>query len=257
MQSRKPLIVGLGEVGSALAEVLKLAGPVLLHDVKPVDISEAVGVMHICFPYYNAEQFQNAAHSYIRRFNPALVIINSTVVPGTTRDITHSTGIPIAYSPVRGKHVRMAEDLLRYTKFVSSLTAAVTRQAEEHFQAVGIKTDTMDCPESLELAKLAETTYFGLQITFAQELSRFASRMGANYLEAITFFEEIDFLPGKAYLPGFIGGHCVIPNIHLLRRVVASPLLQAMLESNELRRRELEQAKTSEPDPDGMGRAPK
>jgi hypothetical protein len=247
MQARKPLVVGLGEVGSALAAVLEAGGPVLLHDLEPVDIFEPVGVMHICFPYSNAEQFKSAAQSYIRRFNPSLVVINSTVVPGTTRDIAKATGAAIAYSPVRGKHAKMAEDLKRYTKFVSALTPAVTRQAEEHFQAVGMKTGAMACPETLELAKLAETTYFGLQITFAQELNRFASRVGADYFEATRFFEEIDFLPRQSYFPGFIGGHCVIPNINLLQRVASSPLLGVMLESNEHRKNELALAKA----PDG------
>jgi UDP-glucose 6-dehydrogenase len=254
MQSSKPLVVGVGEVGSALAAVLETIGPVLLHDMEPVDISEAVSVMHICFPYCNAEQFKNAAQSYIRRFNPPLVIINSTVVPGTTRDLAKATGAAIAYSPIRGKHVKMAEDLRRYTKFVSALTSAVTRQAEEHFQAVGMKTSATDCPETLELAKLAETTYFGLQITFAQELNRYASRVNADYFEAIKFFEEIDFLPRQSYFPGFIGGHCVIPNIHLLQRVAASPLLRVMLESNELRKSELELAKSLDGKPDGTNR---
>src|SRR5215469_9964800 len=245
MQDRKPLVVGLGEVGSGLAAVLESAGPILRHDLEPVEIFEPVSVMHLCFPYYNGEQFNISAQSYIRRFDPSLVVINSTVVPGTTREIARMTGAAVAYSPVRGKHVKMVEDLRHYTKFVSALTPAVAHQVEEHFQAAGIDTDTMECPETLELAKLAETTYFGLQITFAQELNRFAERLGADYTEATRFFEEIDFLPRHSYFPGFIGGHCVIPNIHLLQRVTASPLLRVMLESNELRRSEMEKpAKT-------------
>jgi hypothetical protein len=246
MQAAKPLIVGVGEVGSALSAVLEATGPVLVHDMEPVDICEAISVMHICFPYCNAEQFKSGVRSYIQRFNPPLVVINSTVVPGTTREIAEATGAAIAYSPVRGKHVRMAGDLTRYTKFVSALTPEVARQAEQHFQAVGMKTGAMDCPETLELAKLAETSYFGLQITFAQELNRLASRVGADYSEAIRFFKEIDFLPRQSYFPGFIGGHCVIPNIHLLQRIADSPLLGVMLESNELRKRELELAKAPE-----------
>ena len=39
----------------------------------------------------------------------------------------------------------------------------------------------MDQPETLELAKLAETTYFGVLIAFAQELNRYAATVGANY----------------------------------------------------------------------------
>ncbi len=55
--------------------------------------------------------------------------------------------------------------------------------------------------ESLELAKLAETTYFGVCIAFAQEMNRCAESVGGDYSEAIDFFEEVDFLPAPALLP--------------------------------------------------------
>jgi len=90
------------------------------------------------------------------------------------------------------------------------------------------------------LAKLGETTYFGVQIAFAQDLDRYARRVGADYDEAINFFEEVDFLPRTRYFPGIIGGHCVIPNIQLLRKLADSPMLSAILESNALRTRELQ-----------------
>jgi hypothetical protein len=103
-----------------------------------------------------------------------------------------------------------------------------------------MKTRRMDKPETLELAKLAETTYFGVQIAFAQDLDRYARRVGADYDQAINFFEEVEFLPRPRYFPGVIGGHCVIPNIQLLRKLAGSPLLDAILESNSLRACELE-----------------
>ena len=60
--------------------------------------------------------------AYIRRFQPQLTIINSTVLPHTTRNLAKATGAAIAYSPVRGKHARMAQELLHYTKFISAAT---------------------------------------------------------------------------------------------------------------------------------------
>jgi UDP-N-acetyl-D-mannosaminuronate dehydrogenase len=93
--------------------------------------------------------------------------------------------------------------------------------------------------ETLELAKLGETTYFGVLIAFAQELNRYASRVDGDYAEALDFFEEVDFLPNTKYFPGFIGGHCVIPNIDLMRTIAASPMLEAVLESNRRRVEEL------------------
>jgi len=233
------LIVGLGEVGSALAEVIERHAPVLRHDIEPREFDARIGVMHICIPFQSSAQFEDAACAYIRRFNPALTIVNSTVLPGTTSSLARRSGAPVAYSPVRGKHVRMAQDLLRYTKYVAAADSdAAAARAERHFRRVGMTTRRMQRPETLELAKLAETTYFGIQIAFAQELDRYARRVGGDYEEAIDFFEEVEFLPRARYFPGVIGGHCVIPNIQLLRRIAGSPLLDAVLESNDLRARE-------------------
>src|SRR6267378_1366386 len=111
MQSAIPLVVGLGEVGSALSQVLKNAGRVLEHDIERREFDEPIGVMHLCFPFTRQDDFVDTALSYIERFKPELTIINSTVVPGTSRLIAEKAAVPIAYSPVRGKHVRMAQDM--------------------------------------------------------------------------------------------------------------------------------------------------
>jgi len=238
----KTLVVGLGEVGGALAEVLERTGPVLKHDIEAREFRDPIEVMHLCVPFSSSEQFVEMALSYLERFKPELTIVNSTVLPGTTRVLARRSGRLVAYSPVRGKHVRMVLDLLRYNKFVAACEQDTVRRAEEHFRQVGVKTQRIDRPETLELAKLAETTYFGVLIAFAQELNRYAAAAGADYEQAVRFFEEVDFLPRTRYSPGFIGGHCVIPNINLLRRIARSPLLDAVLDSNRRRADELQRA---------------
>lgn len=239
MKNRGTLVVGVGEVGGALAEVLDRVEPVLRHDLEPREFNRPIGVMHLCVPFQSRAQFEDAAAGYIARFKPELVIVNSTVVPGTTRAIGEKTGAKMVYSPVRGKHVRMVQDLLRYDKFIAAESDEAATPAAAHFAAAGIKTRRVAKFETLELAKLAETTYFGLQIAFAQELNRYAERTGGEYSEAIGFFEEIDFLPRTRYYPGFIGGHCVIPNLYLLKQVATSPLFDAILDSNQRRAAEL------------------
>jgi hypothetical protein len=69
----------------------------------------------------------------------------------------------------------------------------------------------------------------------------------------LSIFEEIEFLPRTRYFPGFIGGHCVIPNINLLQRVARSPLLQAVLDSNRKRAHEL-RTEDSQPQQTSMER---
>jgi UDP-N-acetyl-D-mannosaminuronate dehydrogenase len=236
----RTLVVGLGEVGGALAAVLDRKETVLRHDLDRVKIEEPIGTMHLCIPFQSPHQFETVALGYISRFKPDLTIINSTVIPGTTRSIAEKSGSAVAYSPVRGKHVKMEQDLLHYVKFVAAPERAAAASAEAHFQAAGMKTRRMTEVESLELAKLAETTYFGVCIAFAQEMNRYAERVGGDYSESIDFFEEVDFLPRQRYFPGFIGGHCVIPNIKLLLQIAPSNALEAILDSNERRANELE-----------------
>jgi UDP-N-acetyl-D-mannosaminuronate dehydrogenase len=239
-QRDRTLVVGLGEVGGAIAAILERNETILRHDIEPVEIREPIGVMHLCIPFQSQIQFQNAALLYTRRFRPKLTIIHSTVLPGTTRSIGEKSGLAIAYSPVRGKHVRMEEDLLRYAKFVAAPSVTDGDRAEEHLVRAGLHTRRVAKIETLELAKLAETTYFGVCIAFAQELNRYADRIGANYSEAIEFFDEVKFLPRERYYPGFIGGHCVMPNIQLLLKIAPSSFLEAIVESNERRANELD-----------------
>jgi len=212
-ETDKTLVVGVGEVGEPLAEVLERRMPVLRLDLEPRDLADQIDVMHICFPFHNSAQFTAAVVDLIRRFDPHLTIINSTVAPGTTVAVARAAGRPICYSPVRGKHAEMAKALLHYVKFVAGTEARAVDAAVEHFNAVDMKIRRVSTPDTLELAKLAETTYFGLCIAFAQELKRYAQVTGASYDEAVRFFEEVEFLPRQTYFPGIIGGHCVIPNI--------------------------------------------
>jgi UDP-N-acetyl-D-mannosaminuronate dehydrogenase len=237
--STKTLVVGLGEVGGALAEVLERTHPVLKHDIERREFTDPIGIMHICFPFTSRAQFEPLAVEYIRRFKPALTIINSTVLPGTTRSIAEKTASAVVYSPVRGKHVKMTTDLFHYRKFVAAAEDAWAEKAVAHFEQHGIKTHKLEKPETLEVAKLGETTYFGVIIAWAQEFNRYVERAGGDYEEAIEFFDEIAFLPRQRYFPGFIGGHCVIPNINLLLQIDSAPLLEAVLDSNQRREEEL------------------
>ena len=228
----RTLVIGIGEVGTALAAVLDRTEKVLRHDLDRVKISEPIGTMHLCFPFQSRQQFETVARGYIERFQPPLTIINSTVLPGTTRSIAKQSGSAVAYSPLRGTHEGAEQDLMRYIKFVAAPDWVEAAAAEAHFQAAGLKTRRMAEVESLELAKLAENAYLGVRVAFAHEMSRFAERVGGNYSEAMDFFEEIDSLVRQQYSPGYIEGH-VVPNLKQLLQIAPSPMLEAILDSNE------------------------
>jgi len=234
------VIVGLGEVGKPLFEIIKTQ-----HEVFGVDIDLAAplkrcDVMHVCFPFRDGK-FADQVVEYIGRYQPALTIINSTVAPGTSRRIAGASGAAIVNSPVRGKHARMQEEMLHYTKFIGALDPESGARAAQHFESVGIKTKVLASPEASEIAKLTETTYFGLMIAWAQEVERYCKEVGADYNEVVSFYEEIKFFPPVKYLPGVIGGHCVMPNINILLQRFSSGLLEAIAHSNKLKEKSLGQ----------------
>ena len=58
---------------------------------------------------------------------------------------------------------------------------------------------------------------------------------GRMYQEITSFFDEIKFFPPVKYFPGVIGGHCVMPNIEILRKSKQSVVLEAILALNQMK----------------------
>jgi UDP-N-acetyl-D-mannosaminuronate dehydrogenase len=229
------VVVGLGEVGRPLLELIAPCHRALGVDISPPTERPAyVDVMHVCYPFEIAD-FVGETARYVEHFRPALTIINSTVAVGTTRAIAERTGAAVVHSPVRGKHTRMRDELLHYAKFVGALAPAAAQAGARHFRSLGMRTRILASPEATELAKLTETTYFGLMIAWAQEIERYCDQLGPDYDEVVSFYEEVGFFPPVKYFPGVIGGHCVMPNIAILNRVGRSDLLRAILASNRLK----------------------
>ena len=100
-----------------------------------------------------------------------------------------------------------------------------------------MKTKILSSPEAVELAKLTETTYFGLLIAWAQEVERYCDRLSLNYDEIVSFYDEIGYLPPIRFFPGVIGGHCVMSNVGILKSVCNSKILDAIEESNDLKKK--------------------
>ena len=243
VEKQKVVVAGLGEIGKPLLEAVRTR-----HDAVGVDLApllEPIGqvdVLHICYPF-EIKDFIGETARYIELFRPSLTIINSTVAIGTTRAVAQLAGAAVVHSPVRGKHIRMLDELYKYVKFVGASDPEIGRQAADHFESVGMKARLLSSPEATELAKLTETTYFGLLIAWAQELERYCDQVAVSYDEIVSFYEEIGYLPPVKYTPGIIGGHCVMPNIEILRKFDRSTILDAIRSSNQTKiERETHQA---------------
>ena len=230
----KIVVAGLGEVGKPLFELASQYHDTVGVDIEPVEGIGQVDFLHICYPF-QIKDFVGETVRYIERYSPVLTIINSTVAIGTTRTVSKRTHTAVVNSPVRGKHARMLDDVRKYTKFVGPIDRAAGEQAAQHFESLGLTTKVLDSPEATELAKLTETTYFGLMIAWAQEVERYCDRLGENYDDVVSFYDEVKFFPPVKYVPGAIGGHCVMQNIELLSKFDPSMILAAIKASNQMK----------------------
>ena len=119
----------------------------------------------------------------------------------------------------------MLRDLQKYTKFFAISKNAPKKQwaiteYRKTMKKCGIRTKQMSKPETLELAKiLCDTSYLGWLINYAQLTNTIAIKHNVNYDEMWTFSDEIHEELGNRpkMFPGFIGGHCVIPNLDLMQ----------------------------------------
>ena len=115
------VIVGLGEVGKPLFQLASQYYHTVGVDVAPpTEPIDQVDFLHICYPF-EIKDFVGETARYIERFNPTVTIINSTVGIGTTRAVAERTGTDVVNSPVRGKHIRMFEELAMRNSWVRSI----------------------------------------------------------------------------------------------------------------------------------------
>ena len=256
MTAEGVLVIGLGEVGRPLYEILSECFEVVYgydcDSSRTIDrldnIPRGVDVVHVTFPYSGLERFVSSVISYLNRFDPGLAIIHSSVAPGTTRAIQSRADADVVYSPVRGKHPHLREHLLFWPKWVSGVRRGAAERAREHLERAGFRVRVASDPESLELAKLWETVYRAVMIASWQEVHRIARRVGADVGVVAEFASEVhEVLRDRpVYYPDVIGGHCLIPNTEILLNKFDSDLLRFVLKSNRARKEELKDAEVLE-----------
>ncbi|MDC0186954.1 hypothetical protein OAJ08_02070 [Candidatus Nitrosopelagicus sp.] len=228
---KKNVVAGLGEIGFPISKLLETKSLVVGYDLdkKLMDIKKFKKLentdtlfLHVCIPH--TKNFKKNVLQLIKKFKPEIVVIHSTISPNTTSSLQSVCDIPIMYSATRGVHKRMLTDLKRYTKyFAISKNAPKKKMAITEFKKsmklCNVQTKQMEKPETLELAKIiCDTSYLGWLINYAQLSNMIAIQYNVNYDEMWSFSDEIHELLGnrpKLY-PGFIGGHCVIPNLDLM-----------------------------------------
>ena len=227
----KNVVAGLGEIGRPILKLISKATLSIGYDINPELNNEKkllkyanldTEFLHICTPFI--KKFQANVLSLYKKFSPKIIVIHSTISPYTTKNLQKQLPIPVIYSATRGVHKRMLYDLKRYKKFFAIEPNApheklAIKKYSNLMRKCGVKTKKMSNPLTLELAKIVvDTSYYGWLINYAQISNMIAIQNKIDYNEMWSFADEIHKLLGnrpKMY-PGFIGGHCVIPNLDLL-----------------------------------------
>lgn len=228
----KHVVVGLGEIGSALQTIFKADG---VDRGKNVTASEPhYDWLHIAFPY--SEKFVQYVKEYQKKFTPKYTIIHSTVPMGTS-------GLCNAnHSPVRGVHPNLVDGILTFKKFVGGPDCWEIAKEFKHYRI-----DCMCVREArqTEALKLLDTTQYGVQIVINKQIHEFCKKHKLDFNVVYTLanqtynegymklFRPEVVRPYLKFIDGQIGGHCVLQNALLLQKHSPIQMAKYVLDFNE------------------------
>jgi len=213
------------DIGSS--EILDLIGRGLLKATSDYSAVKGADVILLCVPTPLTSDHQpdlgyleSAAKSISKNFsNGSLLILESTVAPGTTRNflaplIAYGSGIDIVdldivFSPERIDPLNQKWNLKNTPKIIAGLTPKSRKRAVDFYSKFVDKVIECDEVEVAETAKLLENSFRLVNISFINELSIFCQKLNIDINEVIkaASTKPYGFMP---FYPSVgIGGHCI------------------------------------------------
>lgn len=236
-------VLGIGEVGKAISQIFSEKFTVLGKDLNFDELKNSkVYALHICLPY--SDKFENLVVSQIKKNRPELVVIHSTVMPGSSEKIFKKTKTPTVHSPVMGTHPNLKDDIKNFTKIIGPTNKKSASLAKNHFAQVAIKTQIFNSSLESELGKLLDTSYYAWNILFNKLAWAVCKTAKVDFENVYFQFNKIYndgykksrpnvIRPILNYQPGPIGGHCLIPNAQFLGKSTKSPVAKIVIELNQ------------------------
>ena len=231
-------ILGFGEVGRAVAKFYRNPKIKDLR-LKKDDKLEGIDVLHICIPW--SSNFIKIVKKEIKKIKPKLIIIHSTIAPGTTKKIAQATKLPVVHSPIRGIHPHLYKGIKTFVKYIGADNKKAGKIAQKHLESWGIKTKIFYPSATTEIGKLLDTTYYGICIAWHGEMKKLCDKLGLDFNKAVTDFNQsynkgylklrkknvirpVLYPPQKG-----IAGHCIIPNTKILQKYFKSKTIDLVL----------------------------
>ena len=188
---------------------------------------ESAEVIVICVPtpllnnkLPDLSYLESAAKSIKGKLSESsLLILESTVAPGTTRQFLApllefdfnkpERNFKLAFSPERIDPMNLNWTIKNTPKVVAGLTSEAKNSAVEFYSEFVEKIIECESVEVAETAKLLENSFRFVNISFINELSIFCQKLGIDVNEVIktASSKPYGFMP---FYPGIgVGGHCI------------------------------------------------
>lgn len=150
-----------------------------------------------------------------------LVIIRSTVSPGSTMDIWRDFGRDgssrpyVAMCPERSVEGDAVREVLELPQIIGGADVASSQMADEFFTSVGISTRLVSSATTAEFAKLMTNAFRDHVFAFSNEMARASEQLGVSIREAISAVNE-NYVRGGIPEPGPVGGPCLTKDPRIL-----------------------------------------
>jgi UDP-N-acetyl-D-mannosaminuronic acid dehydrogenase len=198
--------------------ICKDAGVILI-DVQTPTTTERIP------EYLSLRTVSAQAASYLQR--GTLVVIESTVAPGTTEHVVkpileEGSGLKagedfyLAFSYERVMPGKLLEYIIDFPRVVGGIDQESTRRAVELYRTIVRKEITPTSVLTAELAKTMENAYRDVNIAFANEMARVCEAMGVDVYEIRELMNARH--DRHMHLAGAgVGGHCLPKDPWLLK----------------------------------------
>jgi hypothetical protein len=218
----KHLVVGAGEVGRAVYNVLRRAHDVAIRDIAPMALP--ADMLHVCFPW--SPSFVEDVRAYVRAHRARVVVVYSTVPVGVCDE--HGW----VHSPVTGKHPHLEESLLSFRRVVAGRDAGEVARVWEAVDR-SLPVVVRDLAADTEAGKLWELIQYGIQVRVEKAIWAWCEKEGLDpdYIYGDTAraynagYASLGYeqyvRPVLEHVPGPIGGHCVTQNAALIDHPLA------------------------------------
>ncbi len=271
---KKVAVIGYGYVGKAVAAFFESHFDVLIYDINmPLESASteeinAADLAVICVPTpmrRDGTAGLSAIEGTLKWLTTPLILIKSTIPPGTTKRLSEKFGKKIAFSPeyIGEGHYHIPfwkgypdpTDMKKHDFVTIGGPKEITAPILSFFKSIlGAEPRYMQTDSTTaELVKYMENSFLATKVTFCNEFFNMAEAFGVDYDELRELW-LLDGRIGRSHTAVFrdkrgFGGKCLPKDVNAIVQASITAgynprLIKAVLESNDRIRGEKKKSKT-------------